>query len=148
MPKPKKIKAIIDTNLFISFLIGKKLKSLKQRLCDASVELIFAEQNLLEIRMVTSRNKFRKYFELSKVEDLINFIQTTGKIFEIVEIAEICRDPKDDFLLALAVNSSADYLVTGDKDLLNIGKIGQTAIVSIDEFEKILDQDLNSGNGK
>jgi uncharacterized protein len=148
MPNPKKIKAIIDTNLFISFLIGKKLKTLKKRLSDASIELIFAEQNLLEIRMVTSRNKFRKYFELSKVEDLINFIQITGKVFEIVEIAKICRDHKDDFLLALALISSADYLVTGDKDLADIGNIGQTAIVSIDEFEKIIDQDMNSDIGK
>ncbi len=148
MPKPKKIKVIIDTNLFISFLIGKKLKGLKQRLCDASVELIFAEQNLFEIRMVTSREKFRKYFEFNMVEDLINFIQITGKVFKIEEITEICRDPKDDFLLALAQISSADYLVTGDKDLLNIGKIAQTSIVSIDEFEKIIDKDLNSRNGK
>ena len=105
---------------------------------DASVELVFAEQSLLEIRLVTSRSKFRKYFEPEKVHDLINFIQITGKVFEIIEIPNICRDPKDDFLLALAQISEADYLVAGDRDLALIGKIGRTFIISIDEFERIL----------
>lgn len=140
MPKQKKIKAIIDTNLFISFLIGKKLKGLKQRLTDASIELIFAEQNILEIKIVTSREKFRKYFDQNQVDDLIHFIQTTGKVHQITEVPKVCRDPKDDFLLELAKISSADYLVTGDKDLIDMRNIGQTAIVTVEIFEKILDE--------
>jgi putative PIN family toxin of toxin-antitoxin system len=138
MPKQKKIKAIIDTNLFISFLIGKKLKSLKQRLTDASIELIFAGQNILEIKIVTSREKFRRYFDQNQVDDLIHFIQTTGKVYQINEVPKVCRDPKDDFLLELAKISNADYLVTGDKDLIEIDNFHGTAIVSIDSFEIIL----------
>ena len=46
MPNQKSIKVIIDTNLFISFLIGKRLLYLKSLIVQASVDLIFAEQNI------------------------------------------------------------------------------------------------------
>jgi predicted nucleic acid-binding protein len=48
---------------------------------------------------------------------------------------------KDDFLLALSQEKKADYLVTGDKDLLSIGKLGQTLIVTADNFSKIIEAD-------
>lgn len=41
-----------------------------------------------------------------------------------------CRDEKDNFLLALAIDSKADFLLTGDKDLLEIKKIGKTRIIA------------------
>ena len=60
MLKAGRIRVIIDTNLFISFLIGKRLKGLKALLINNQVELIFAEQNLQELKMVTQRPKFQK----------------------------------------------------------------------------------------
>jgi putative PIN family toxin of toxin-antitoxin system len=62
MPGIRKIRAIIDTNLFISFLIGKKLQGLKDLLINSRIELIFAEQNIQELRLVSQRPKFKKYF--------------------------------------------------------------------------------------
>jgi predicted nucleic acid-binding protein len=50
----------------------------------------------------------------------------------------VCRDPKDNFLLALAKDGLADYLITGDRDLLSVKKFGKTQIVTLNEFEKIL----------
>jgi len=46
--------------------------------------------------------------------------------------------PKDDFLLALAKSSNADFLVTGDRDLLVLENYGKTKIITIDKFEKII----------
>ena len=69
---------------------------------------------------------------------VFHFIQTTGKVFQINEVPIVCRDPKDDFLLELAKISNADYLVTGDKDLIEIDNFHGTAIVSIELFEIIL----------
>jgi predicted nucleic acid-binding protein len=48
------------------------------------------------------------------------------------------RDPKDNFLLSLSVDSGADYLATGDKDLLENRKVGKTRIISLRELEEIL----------
>jgi uncharacterized protein len=47
---------------------------------------------------------------------------------------KICRDAKDNFLLSLCHDSSADYLITGDKDLLAIKNIGATKIISMQKF--------------
>ena len=138
MPGKRKIKVILDTNLFISFLIGKKLKSLKSSLVNSDVILIFAEQNIRELQLVAHRDKFRRYFHEEDVNDLIDFIQIIGKVYKIDEYVEICRDPKDDFLLALAKKGKADYLVSGDKDLLVLETYQKTKITAVDEFEKIL----------
>ena len=46
-----------------------------------------------------------------------------------------CRDGKDDYLLELAIRSDADFLITGDADLLVIKRIEQCYIVTIKEFE-------------
>ena len=49
-----------------------------------------------------------------------------------------CRDPKDDFLLELAAVSSADFLVTGDRDLLELRGIGECRIISPSDFDLLL----------
>lgn len=134
MPGIRKIRAIIDTNLFISFLIGKKLQGLKDLLINSRIELIFAEQNIQELRLVSQRSKFKKYFKSDDLEDLIDLLKTIGKIVEIENIPEGCRDPKDNYLLGLARKSKADYLVTGDNDLLELGKYDGTQIVTVSEF--------------
>ena len=137
MQKARKIKVIIDTNLFISFLIGKKLQGLKELIIDFRTELIFADQNIQEIRIVTQRPKFQKHFKSDDLDDLFDLIKTIGKVYIITDIPNVCRDPKDNFLLELARKSKADFIVTGDKDLLDIGKYKETRIVSIREFERI-----------
>lgn len=138
MQKSRRIRVIIDTNLFISWLIGKKLQGLKESLTDFHVELIFAEQNIQELRVVSQRPKFRKYFKADDLDDLIDLIRVLGKVIQIDNVSEICRDPKDDFLLELARISKSDYLVTGDIDLLEIGTYKETKIITVREFDRIL----------
>ena len=137
MQRSKTIKVIIDTNLFVSFLIGKQLQGLKGLLINFHIELIFAEQNIQELRIVTQRPKFKKYFKAEDMNDLIELIKAIGQIYTIDKVPNICRDPKDNYLLELARKGKADYLVTGDTDLLEIGKYKGTKIVTIKEFERI-----------
>lgn len=138
MPRSKRIKVIIDTNLFISFLIGKQLQGLKDLLVEHKIELIFAEQNLQELRIVTQRPKFKNYFSVDNLDDLIDLIYSIGQVFVIERIPNICRDPKDNFLLELASKGKADFLVTGDKDLLDLQIYKRTRIITIKEFESTL----------
>ncbi len=138
MPRKKKIKIIIDTNLFISFLIGKKLARLKHHLVHSKVQLIFSKQNIDELKMVTERPKFKKYFDSKDVADLIDLIFSIGKIITITKEPKICKDPKDNFLLALSEKSNADYLISSDNDLLIIGEYKNTKIITIKEFEDII----------
>jgi predicted nucleic acid-binding protein len=45
-----------------------------------------------------------------------------------------CRDPKDNFLLELAIDGNAHFLLTGDNDLLDIKQIGKTSIIKVQDF--------------
>ena len=144
MPRKKKIKIIIDTNLFISFLIGKRLSGLKQTLIHSIIQLIFSDQNIQEIEIVTGRPKFKKYFDERDVADLIDLIYSIGKIIKVTKEPEICRDPKDNFLLALADKGKADYLVSGDNDLLVIREYKNTKIITIEELERIIEKSTNA----
>ena len=138
MPVKKENRVIIDTNIFISFLIGKRLKELKNHIVDFKVKLLFCDQVINEIRIVTQRPKLKKYFPKQDVEDLIDLIQTIGDHFKIADELNICRDSKDNFLLELAIAGKADYLVTGDSDLLLLQKFKNTTIITFKDFEQIM----------
>ena len=140
MKEKNRISVVIDTNLFISFLIGKRLKKLKQALIHSKVTLIFSEQNILELRFVSQRPKFQRYFNLDDVDELIDLIYSIGKIITVLSEPGICRDAKDNFLLGLAEEGEVDYLVTSDNDLLVLESYKNTEIINISRFEQILNQ--------
>jgi putative PIN family toxin of toxin-antitoxin system len=138
MPNPKPAKVIIDTNIWISFLIGKELQNLRDLIANERIKLILTDQLIDEIKIVTSREKLKKYFHPDKVAELISLLNIISEKIKIKKIQQICRDPKDDFLLALAKGSKADFLVTGDKDLLEIRLYGKTKILTVKEFKEKL----------
>ena len=53
---------------------------------------------------------------------------------EIVDSIRICRDPKDDKILELAISGNADCIVTGDDDLLVLNPFREVAIVTPADF--------------
>ncbi|MBD2296887.1 putative toxin-antitoxin system toxin component, PIN family [Anabaena sphaerica FACHB-251] len=135
MTENKAVKIIIDTNLWISFLIGKELKDLKDLLVAETIIVVISEQILEEITLVTQRPKLQKYFPSNKVHELIQLLRTIGVFINITSEVFICRDAKDYYLLALAKDSDANFLVTGDQDLLVIKKFENTEIVT---YQKLL----------
>ncbi len=136
--KKKEVKVIFDTNVWISFLIGKRLGKIKQHIADGSIIIITTEQLLTEIKMVTKRGKMKKYFPQASVIELIELLDTIARRVEIKPIHFINRDPKDNFLLDLIDFSKADYLVTGDKDLLVHNTFKSATIITPADFEKEL----------
>jgi putative PIN family toxin of toxin-antitoxin system len=134
----KSVKVIFDTNVWISFLIGKRLAKIKQHISDKSIIIITTEQLLLEIKNVTSREKLKKYFPKESVKELIELLDTIAEKVVIKQKYFINRDPKDNFLLDLIDFSKADYLVTGDKDLLELNPFLTAQILTPAEFEKLL----------
>lgn len=134
MPDKQPLKVIIDTNLWISFLIGKQLSSLKGLLVEGIIQPVFSQQLLDEINLVTQRPKLQKYFSSEKVRDLIEFLRGIGLLIEIQSRVFICRDAKDNYLLALARDSQADYLISGDGDLLILKNFEGTEILTYQDF--------------
>ena len=138
MPRKTKKRVIVDTNCWISFLIGRRLHRLVDLLSDEHIELIVCDELLGEIRDVTSRQKFSKYFPPQDVASLLEFLQLISESVNPTQSVQICRDKADDYLLALAIEAKADYLVTGDQDLLVLKEINGCHIVDVDEFENII----------
>ena len=114
----KRIKVIFDTNIWISFLTGKRLQSIKQYISEDKIVIVTKQQLLTEIKTVTNREKMKKYFPRESVKELIKLLETISENYQISTTHFISRDPKDNFLFDLIDFSKADYLVTGDKGLL------------------------------
>jgi putative PIN family toxin of toxin-antitoxin system len=134
----KNVKVIFDTNVWISFLIGKTLSKIKGHISDGKITIVTTEQLLTEIKTVTSREKLKKYFPKERVNELIELLETIAEKVEIKPTHFINRDPKDNFLLDLIDSSNADYLVTGDKDLLELNPFKTAQILTPKQFEKHL----------
>jgi putative PIN family toxin of toxin-antitoxin system len=131
-------KVIIDTNLWISFLITKNLRVLDKRITAKAIRIVFSLELIEELLAVVNRPKFKKYFHKDDVENLIDLFDVYGDLFDVNSQISICRDKKDNFLLALAKDSEADYLLTGDKDLLELKAFGTTKIVKVSDYLKRL----------
>ncbi|HBG42245.1 MAG TPA: putative toxin-antitoxin system toxin component, PIN family [Porphyromonadaceae bacterium] len=133
--KNKTVKVIFDTNVWISFLIGKRLSKIKLYISSGQILIVTTEQLLTEIKIVTSREKLQKYFPTESVKELIELLETIAEKVNIKPTHFINRDPKDNFLLDLIDYSKADYLVTGDKDLLEHNPFKTAKILNPSDFE-------------
>ena len=91
-----------------------------------------------EIKEVTSRERLKKYFPQESVIELLELLETIAEKVEIEPTHFINRDPKDNFLLDLIDFSKADYLVTGDKDLLVHNPFKSATILTPSNFEKAM----------
>ncbi|MDJ0754784.1 MAG: putative toxin-antitoxin system toxin component, PIN family [Ardenticatenaceae bacterium] len=133
---------LVDTNLFISYLITphNPLSELLELTAEGEITLIYPESLLEEIREVASRDKFRRYFSIQALDILIETIIILGEEIPKVNerIPRITRDAKDDYLLTYAVIGRANFLVTGDRDLLVHHPFEGISIVTVRELlEKI-----------
>lgn len=131
------LRIIIDTNLWISFLISGNAR-LDELLFSGKVIFIFSEELLGEFTSVANRPKFKRFFDSKDVEALLLTIGTHAEFITVKTQVELCRDPKDDFLLALALDSNADVLISGDSDLLDMREIGRTSIMTMTKFLEML----------
>jgi putative PIN family toxin of toxin-antitoxin system len=134
----KNSRVIFDTNVWISFLIGKRLSSIKNLISNGQISIIITQQLLDEINDVTSRERIKKHFQKQTVQEFIELLKNIAEHIDIVPTHFISRDPKDNFLLDLIDFSKADYLVTGDKDLLEHTPFKTAIILTPAAFEDII----------
>ena len=127
-------KIILDTNLWISFLISKKFNSIDHLIENKKITLIFSDELISEFVEVVNRPKFENYFSKNDIEKILDYFDHYGKLIKVKSDIKICRDEKDNFLLNLSIDSKADYLITGDNDLLVLEKIEQTKIMNFTDF--------------
>lgn len=140
------IRAIFDPNVFITYLLARDPNATVPRIVAAAererFRLLVSPSLLIETVAVTV-TKPKLTSRISRVELgwLVQLLLSACELVPELDFtpAPISRDPKDDYLLAHAVLEEADYLVTGDRDLLALAAMSPVKIVSPAEFARILD---------
>ena len=127
-------RVVIDTNLWISFLITKDFTKLDEIIFSRQGILVFSQELLDEFLEVAKRPKFRRFFSNADIEEILETIEEYADFVKVQSKVEVCRDLKDNFLLSLSVDGNADFLLTGDKDLLDLIKFGETRILTISNY--------------
>ncbi len=139
------MKAVIDTNIWISFLIGKLLAGLDDYILDGVLEVVISDEQLEEITTVLRRPKFRKHFSADDIDEFLSLLYKSARIVEIHHTIKDCRDEKDNFILEIAIRGRADYIVTGDKDLLVLNPYRGKKIIGFREFEGVIIEAIKKG---
>jgi putative PIN family toxin of toxin-antitoxin system len=130
-----KLQFVIDTNVLVSSILIKKSSS------DAALKkarslgsLLFSEATFQELQITLSRSKFDRYVSLQVRSEFIFRLRLASELVEILERVDLCRDEKDNKFLEVAINGRADYLITGDNDLLVLRPFQDVKIMTVNEF--------------
>lgn len=133
------MKIILDTNIWISFLLGKRLSILVDLFSRNDIKIYVSEELINELIQVVARSKFSDKISSLSFDNLIELINFKCKTVSS-NLEEECdiRDENDLFILGMAKNINADYVVTGDKDLLILEKFKNTQILTFSDFQKVI----------
>ena len=121
MPKPR---VVVDTNFWVSYLFFPRgsIERVGDIFAREEAVLLGSPQCLEELREVVGREQWDRYASL---DIRLLFFEGVYQRCEIVTpntTIAVCRDARDDKFLELAVDGEADFLVTGDKDLLGLAE--------------------------
>lgn len=127
------MRIVIDTNVVASAIFfGGRPRELLELLMRRELDAYISEEILEEYQdtMEYLRNKY----PAKKVNIPLAHITAACKMIEPKTSVRVCRDPDDDMFIACAVDSRSLYIVSGDKDLLEVGQYGDVQIVTVADF--------------
>ena len=130
-----KPRVILDTNLLISrVLTPSSLTASAIRLIIDHCDLLVSQATMDEFATTLNRVQTKGYVKEDEAIALITAYKEMVEWVPIIQRVQECRDPKDDKFLELAINGNAEYLITGDKDLLVLNPFRGTYILSAKDF--------------
>jgi len=139
------MRALLDTNVFISYLLTPQhagsVKVIFEALGRNQFTLLLPDEVVDEILdVIANRPHLIGRVGSNKLTTFLELLRAVAEVTPRIEqtIPAIARDVKDDYLLAYAVIGQADYLVTGDKDLLVLDEIAGVKIISTVAFADLL----------
>ncbi len=132
------MKIVIDTNIIVSSFIfeGTVRGQFIDLLTNEQIEILISLEIKDELRKTLFREKFTKYQAKETIEMQLDRFILSAKEIPIERNFNVCSDPKDNCFLNLAFSGKADFIITGDKDLLILDPFHQTRIVTISDFLK------------
>ena len=139
------MRILVDANVIISYLLNPRQSSAIVKIFDAvfagEVTVLFPQALLDEVAItVTGKARLRRRIPTDSLNVVISSLKVLAEAVPRIEeeIPQVTRDPKDDYLLAYAMVGEADYLVTGDKDLLVLENIDRLKIITPALFARLL----------
>lgn len=124
------MRVVFDTNALVSALLFEDSTPARAFFSAlAQGEVLISTALISEIHDVLYRPKFDRYITDSQREDFMLALVESGVLVEIAENIEVCRDPKDNMILELAVSGNASVIVTGDNDLLVLNLFRGIAVI-------------------
>lgn len=132
------MRLVFDTNIIISALLFDGSKPSKA--FDIGINqgvLLFSLPTLAELEEVLWRNKFDRYISHEERKRFLTSLILHSTPIETNETISECRDPKDNKFLELAVCGKADFIISGDEDLLVLNPFRNIQIITPDSFLKI-----------
>ena len=128
-------RVVIDTNALVSrLLIPKSVPGQAVRKAIDSADVLVSEATMNELAEVLSRRKFDQFISMDDRQQLIRLLARIVELVPMVYQVRVCRDPKDDRMLEVAVNGTAGLIITGDRDLLVLNPFQGIAIISPAEY--------------
>ncbi len=132
------MRIVVDTNVAISGLFfGGNPRRIVESIADGQIDAYATAEIMDEYMGIVDSMIERKQGKLN--QSILSPFFSSMNIIESGTRIEVCRDPDDDKFIECAVDSKSIYIVSGDKDLLDIGKYGDVEIITAKEFcEKYL----------
>jgi putative PIN family toxin of toxin-antitoxin system len=120
------IRVVADANVLVSAALARDADSppavILDAVLDGRIELVTSPQLLVEIGAVLARPRMRRYLSLEEAERFVGDLASLTALHADAPLPHpaVCRDPADDYLLALAAASGVEAIVSGDLDLLSL----------------------------
>jgi putative PIN family toxin of toxin-antitoxin system len=133
------LRCVFDTNVLVSALLlpdSKPRQALDVALQRGKVLVSFPV--LAEIYEVLGRKQFRRYIDEEDVRAFLAALTRETEYVDVGETIRACRDPKDDKFFELAVSGHANYIVSGDADLLALNPFRGVVIAPPHTFLKLI----------
>jgi putative PIN family toxin of toxin-antitoxin system len=122
---------VFDANIVISrMLLPRSAPAQAVSLALGAGTVLTSTPALEELAAVLSRKKFDRYVTVKDRQEFFKLYCRVAESVEIVRRIEVCRDPSDDKYLEIAANGQADFVVTGDEDLLVLDSFESIPIVT------------------
>ena len=135
---PESPRIVLDTNLWVGYFLGQHVHvRLDRILYDEKFSILMSDALFDEVVGVLNRPKFARFFSLDDVRALLDALSLRSELIDVASSIALSRDPNDDFLLSLCLDGSADFLLTGDNDLLILHPFGHTQIVKLADFSAL-----------
>jgi len=126
------MKIVLDSNIIVAAYAGRGLCNSLFELCLDRHSILISDFILNEVKR-TLHNKFK--MPLPNVQIIIDYLKEFCILSTYNKITDnICRDKNDNDIISLAVSNNADYLITGDNDLLVLKKYNKIKIISPRDF--------------